>query len=305
MERLSRKILRITGPATQADVEDRLIAGDFFEVAPYLPGESADLLILDPPYNLTKSYGGHAFRKRDQADYADWFGSILEVVRPLLKPTASVYACADWRTSAIIHPLLESMFEVRNRITWEREKGRGARTNWKNNAEDIWFCTVSSEYYFNADAVKLKRRVRAPYRDAGVAKDWWLESGGQYRLTHASNIWTDLTVPFWSMPENTDHPTQKPEKLIAKLILASSKEGSFVIDPFLGSGTTAVVANKLNRRWSGVEINVEYLCWALRRLELSEQAGTIQGYHGGVFWERNSLPEQRKVKKAEGPSLFE
>ena len=112
---------------------------------------------------------------------------------------------------------------VRNRITWEREKGRGAKVNWKSACEDIWFCTVSDNYTFNVDAVKLRRRVLAPYTDGiGRPKDWMRTDSGGFRDTHPSNLWTDISVPFWSMPENTDHPTQKSEKLLAKLILAST-----------------------------------------------------------------------------------
>jgi len=85
------------------------------------------------------------------------------------------------------------------------------------------------------------------------------------------------------MPENTDHPTQKPEKLIAKLILASSKENDIIFDPFLGSGTTSVVAKKLNRRYVGIEMNEEYCCFAEKRLQLAEDDKEIQGYSGGVF----------------------
>ena len=185
---------------------------------------------------------------------------------------------------------MERYFIVRNRITWEREKGRGAMTNWKNCSEDIWFCTVSDNYTFNVDAVKLKRRVLAPYKDSsGSPKDWEETEGGDFRLTYPSNIWTDMTVPFWSMPENTDHPTQKPEKLLAKLILASSLPGQFVFDPFLGSGTTSVVAKKLARSYAGVEIDETYCCLAQKRLDLAEKDSTIQGYTQGVFWERNTL----------------
>ena len=102
------------------------------------------------------------------------------------------------------------------------------------------------------------------------------------------------------MPENTDHPTQKPEKLIAKLVLASSKEGAFVFDPFLGSGTTAVVCKKLNRRYLGIEQNLEYCCWAQKRIERVAADPSIQGYADGVFWERNSLSDQ-KGRKGAGP----
>jgi site-specific DNA-methyltransferase (adenine-specific) len=90
------------------------------------------------------------------------------------------------------------------------------------------------------------------------------------------------------MPENTDHPTQKPEKLLAKIILASSNPGEVVLDPFLGSGTTAVVAKKLGRRYVGIEIDETYCSLAEKRLEMADVDKTIQGYEDGVFWERNS-----------------
>jgi site-specific DNA-methyltransferase (adenine-specific) len=194
-------------------------------------------------------------------------------------------------------------FVVRNRITWEREKGRGAETNWKNCAEDIWFCTVSDEYVFNVDDVKLKRRVLAPYTDAdGRSKDWDETQAGRFRLTHPSNLWTDLSVPFWSMAENTDHPTQKPEKLLAKIVLASSQAGDLVLDPFLGSGTTSAVAKKLGRRYVGIEIDETYCCLGEKRLDAADADKTIQGYADGVFWERNTLAGQRRLKQ---PSIGE
>ena len=285
--------MRVDAAVAPADLESRLIAGDIFEVAEYLPSEFVDLLILDPPYNMSRNFNGNPFMKKEKNEYQSWFLNVIDLLIPMMKPDATIYVCSDWRTSTLVFPVLESKFHVRNRITWEREKGRGAKMNWKNNTEDIWFCTKSDKYYFDVEAVKMKRRVLAPYRVDGEPKDWRREKEGDYRLTHPSNIWTDLTIPFWSMPENTDHPTQKPEKLIAKLILASSRKGDFVFDPFLGSGTTAVVAEKLSRNWCGVEIDVEYLCWALKRIRTSRQDPTIQGYADGVFWERNSFSEQR------------
>ena len=213
----------VESPAMRGKVENRIINQDIFDVTPHLPVGFVDLLILDPPYNLSKEYDGRLFKEKRNSDYRAWFASVVDKLKPLLKANATVYVCSDWKTSALIAPILEDNFHVRNRITWEREKGRGSSSNWKNSAEDIWFCTVSRKYTFNVDAVKLKRRVIAPYRTGeGNPKDWQEESGGNFRITHPSNIWTDISVPFWSMPENTDHPTQKPEKLIAKLILASS-----------------------------------------------------------------------------------
>ena len=130
----------------------------------------------------------------------------------------------------------------------------------------------------------------APYRENGKPKDWSESSDGNFRDTHPSNIWTDITVPFWSMPENTDHPTQKPEKLLAKIILASTNPGDMILDPFAGSGTTAVVAAKLDRSFVAIESNEEYCLLAAKRLELAETDRSIQGFENGVFWERNSRP---------------
>jgi site-specific DNA-methyltransferase (adenine-specific) len=292
-------LLRLSEPVSAACVTNVLIHQDVNAALPFLPSAFTDLLVLDPPYNLTKNYNGHVFRAQEASEYQAWFEKMIVGMLRLLKPTATVYVCSDWQTSALIFPVLSRHLNVRNRITWEREKGRGAKANWKNNTEDIWFCTVGEDYYFDVDSVKLKRRVIAPYREEnGEPKDWKVTEDGNFRLTHPSNIWSDITIPFWSMPENTDHPTQKPEKLIAKLILASSPPNGFILDPFLGSGTTAVVAKKLGRRFCGIELNQEYCCWAAKRLCIAENDTTIQGYSEGVFWERNCLSVQKSLTAA-------
>jgi len=268
------------------NLADAIICGDAFSVLPKLPRGTVDLLFADPPYNLNKSFGSEKFREKERSEYATWLGSWLKLCLPLLKNTASIYICGDWRSAAAIQTVGSDLFTLRNRITWEREKGRGARQNWKNAAEDIWFFTVSDDYTFNLDAVKQRRRVMAPYRENGRAKDWNEE--GKYRDTHPSNIWTDISVPFWSMPENTDHPTQKPEKLLAKILLASTDPGDVVLDPFAGSGTTAVVSKKLGRRCIAIESDERYCLLAQKRLEVADEDKAIQGFADGVFWERNS-----------------
>ena len=277
---------------------NRVLHGDFFESSGKLAPQSVDLLFVDPPYNLTKQFNQRVFRQMSLGDYADWLEAWLSLILTALKPTASVYICGDWRSSSAIHLVCEKYFTVRNRITFEREKGRGARKDWKNSSEDIWFCTVSKNYFFDSDAVKLKRKVIAPYRLNGEARDWGSEDDGKFRLTNSSNLWTDITVPFWSMSENTPHPTQKPEKLLAKILLASSRPGDRVLDPFAGSGTTGVVARKLGREFQLIEVDEEFCLYALRRLELAESNPNIQGYVNGVFWERNSAPALKQRPQA-------
>jgi site-specific DNA-methyltransferase (adenine-specific) len=299
-ERYSRDLIEICGPAAVNAIEDKIVNQDVFEVLGFLPDSFADLLILDPPYNLTKTFNSNTFRKKSIAQYAEWLEELLVKLLPTLKESGSVYVCSEWYSSTAVHLVLDKFLKVRNRITWEREKGRGAKRNWKNASEDIWFATVSDDYVFNVENVKLKRRVMAPYTDVnGVPKDWHNTSDGQFRLTHPSNLWSDITVPFWSMPENTDHPTQKPEKLLAKLILASTNEGGFVFDPFMGVGSSPVAAKKLGRKFLGIEIEKEYCLLAAKRLYLAGLDTTIQGYSDGVFWERNTLNiQKREIKPA-------
>ena len=271
-----------------SDFQNKMIHGDAFEILEKLPDNSFDLLFADPPYNLTKNFGENSFKQTSLDEYEIWLESWLKDCAKLLKPAASVYICGDWRSAAAIQRVGMKYFTLRNRITWEREKGRGAKANWKNASEDIWFFTVSDKYTFNLDAVKTKRKVLAPYTENGAPKDWEKSADGNFRLTHPSNLWTDLTVPFWSMPENTTHPTQKPEKLLAKIILASTIENDLILDPFAGSGTTLITAKKLNRNFCGIEADEKYCLLTQKRLDLAETDKSIQGFADGTFYERNS-----------------
>ncbi len=287
------RCVSVDKPVTIGEVIDRTIIGDTFEVLPLLPEKCVDMLIVDPPYNLDKDYNGSKFRKSSDEEYAEYTERWIEHVKPLLKETASIYVCCDWNSSPVIGMVLKEHFEIRNRITWQREKGRGARKNWKNGMEDIWFATTSKNYVFNVEDVKLRRRVIAPYRVNGKPKDWEKTSSGNFRNTYPSNFWDDISIPYWSMAENTAHPAQKPEKLLAKLILSGTNPGDLVLDPFLGSGSTSVTARKLDRHYIGIEQNKQYCVWAEKRLEMAESDKTIQGYADGVFWERNTSGWQK------------
>lgn len=288
--KLSQYIINLSSTASPQYIKNKLIEGDLFGIIDFLPDSFVDLLFIDPPYNLYKTYNALKFRQMDDPAYELWIDSWMSKMPRLLKQNASVYICCDWKSSISIFKIASKYFNVLNRITWEREKGRGARTNWKNCLEDIWFCSVSDKYTFNIDAVKISRRVIAPYKkENGDPKDWTNFNNEKIRITHPSNLWTDITVPFWSMPENTDHPTQKPEKLLAKIILASSREGEMVFDPFAGSGTALVTAKKLKRSFCGVEIDKTYCGLAAKRLSLAEENKSIQGYEDGIFRERNSI----------------
>ena len=298
----------------KSGITDTIINANIMDVIDAIPDKCANLIIVDPPYNLSKDFHGVTFNAMTSDSYEkylrEWFYKICDK----LSDNGTLYMCGDWKCTSSMQKVISERLSIITRITWQREKGRGAMSNWKNSMEDIWFAVKkTNDCYFNVKAVMSKRRVLAPYRDNGKPKDWNETDNGNFRTTYPSNFWDDISVPFWSMPENTDHPTQKPEKLYAKLVLASSKPGDLVFDPFLGSGTSAVVAKKLNRHYCGIEINKEYCLWAAKRIMNSETDKEIQGYQDGVFWERNTLNFQKRggekrQKKfhttSQQPSLF-
>lgn len=295
---LKQGITTLEDLAEMTSFVDLLIQADALAALDRIPDECAHLIIVDPPYNLSKTFNSSKFNARSSDSYEEYLRTWIKKVCAKLKPDGTLYMCGDWKCSSSQQKVISEELTILNRITWQREKGRGAMTNWKNAMEDIWFAVKDkAHYYFDVDAVKMKRRVIAPYRENGKPKDWEETDEGNFRITYPSNFWDDISIPFWSMPENTDHPTQKPEKLIAKLILASSRPGDLVFDPFVGSGTTCVVAKKLGRHYLGVEIDEEYCLWAAKRLVQAETDKDIQGYSGGYFWERNTLQLQKKSTK--------
>lgn len=288
------RCIKISESVNIDSILNKTITGDCLEVLPLLPEGFIDLLIADPPYNLDKDFHGIKFKKTSDEIYEEYTEAWVNAIIPHLKKDASIYVCCDWVSSSSIERVLKNHFHIQNRITWQREKGRGALANWKNGMEDIWFATNSKNYTFNVEAVKIRRKVIAPYKVDGKPKDWEETENGNFRNTYPSNFWDDISIPYWSMPENTAHPTQKPEKLLAKLILASSNAGDVVFDPFLGSGSTSVTAKKLGRNYIGIEADPQYCVWAEKRLEMAETDKTIQGYADGVFWERNTNALQKK-----------
>jgi site-specific DNA-methyltransferase (adenine-specific) len=249
-----------------------------FDISPqYIKPESVDLFWLDPPYyisgNKKKKVNLESGDRSDwdrqwssKDEFREWTREYLKLAYSQLKPNGSIYVCIQWQTSNIIQDVLEDVgFNIQNRITWKRDKGRGAKSNWKSIHEDIFFATKHSKNYtFNIDKVMVEKEVIAPYRNLdGTPKDWWEnENGDKVRLTYPGNLWDEFCVPYWSMhevrsyaktkktPHNTlqKHNTQKPKDLVKKCIMASSNIGDLVVDYFSGSGTTAIAAEELGRK---------------------------------------------------------
>ena len=186
-------------PLVLEQILNKTILSDLFEVLDFLPENSADLIIIDPPYNLTKDFHGFRFSSTSDETYLQYLRSWFPKVVSLLKPNGSLYLCGDWKCTSALQQVMIENLTVLNRITWQREKGRSALHNWKNGMEDIWFGVKNpKDYYFNIDAVKIKRRVLAPYKENGIPKDWEETDEGKFRLTGPSNFWDDISIPYWS-----------------------------------------------------------------------------------------------------------
>ena len=251
-----------------SDLINKVICEDNINIFNKIPNESINIIIADPPYIIPKKFNKTLISFKSDEDFINKNKEWIKECYRVLKPDGTLYICSDYKTTPLIYQLLiNSGFIIKNRITWKRDKGRGSDRNYKNVIEDIYFAVKSDNYYFNP--IKIIKKVKAPYKNLdNTNRDWYIDGeGNNVRETYLSNIWEDMVIPFWSMPENTEHPTQKPEKLIERLLLTSSKENDIVLDPFIGSGTTAIVSKKLNRKFIGIEKDIDYCLISQYRLE--------------------------------------
>jgi len=264
-------------------MKSKVIYGNYTLAEKELDDCSVDLFFCDPPYFTTN----HEWDKqwKSISEYVAWTEKWLQLAYDKLNDTGSIYVCIGWEHSGYIQQVLEKIgFHIKNRITWKRDKGRGSKTNWKNMHEDIWFATKhKTNYTFNVDDVMIEKEIIAPYRDKDGNPKGWFETkdGRKIRYTHPGNLWTEFTVPFWSMhevrsyaktkrtPNNTciKHPTQKPKGLVKKCILASSNKNDTVVDFFAGSGTTGIASKELNRNFILFDNKEEYIQMIQERLK--------------------------------------
>jgi site-specific DNA-methyltransferase (adenine-specific) len=233
---------------------------------------SVDLVIADPPYGLGKDYGNDSDRLA-AAEYLAWSRTWLDAVRPKLKPSGSFYIFLTWQYSPEIFCHLKQSMRMVNEVVWDRKvPSMGGSTRKFSSVHDtIGFFANGPDYYFDVDAVRIPydaETKKARTRSIFVGKKW-LEVG-----YNPKDVWR-VTRLHRQDPEREDHPTQKPLEIVSRMVLASCPAGGLVLDPFLGSGTTAVAAIRHGRRIAGFEINPEYFAIAQRRAVRAAPAASV------------------------------
>jgi len=221
-----------------------------------IPDNSIDLIIADPPYNLGKDFGNDSDKRNDE-EYIKWSIKWIDLIIPKLKDTGSFYIFQSWQYSPEIFSYIKNHLIMVNEIIWDRKvPSMGGSTRKFSSVHDNigFFVKNRTDYYFDLDSVRIpydKKTKKLRTRTRFIGKKW-LEKG-----FNPKDIWR-VTRIHAQDPEREDHPTQKPIEIIERIIKVSSPIYGIVLDPFIGSGTTAVVCKKLNRYYIGFEINKDY-----------------------------------------------
>jgi site-specific DNA-methyltransferase (adenine-specific) len=251
------------------NVGTKILLGDCLDALKYIPGATVDLVFADPPYNIGKQFSNFEDRWPTDSAYAEWCFSWLNECLRILKPNGSIYVMASTQAMPYLDIWLRERIRVLSRIVWHYDSsGVQAKKHFGSLYEPILYCVKDdSNYKFNADAVRIEAKTGA------VRKliDYRKPVPTLYNSTKIpGNAWYIPRVRY-RMPEYETHPSQKPEALLERIIMASSNEGDLIVDPFGGTFTTCAVAQRLGRRSIGIEMQEEYVRIGLRRLGLATE----------------------------------
>lgn len=260
-------------PDSTLDVLDtadlRLHQEDMLEGLARIPDGSIDLVVADPPYGLGKDYGNDSDRLSGQA-YLDWSVRWMDAVVPKIAPRGSLYLFCTWQYSPELFVMLKQRMTMINEIIWDRRvPSMGGTTRKFSSVHDnIGFFARQRDYYFDLDPVRIPydaetKKARSRPRFEGKK---WLEVG-----YNPKDLWSVPRIHRQD-PERAAHPTQKPLEIVERMVLSSCPPGGLVLDPFAGSGTTAVACLRHGRRFVGFEINPTYIEVARQRVGATQPA---------------------------------
>ncbi len=271
--------------------DHKIYHGDAIEVMrSEFSDSSVDLIFVDPPYNIGKDFSGFKDRWPSLSEYVDWAYTWIDECFRILKPNGTMYLMTSTQAMPFFDIYASKKFTVLSRIVWSYDSsGVQAKKYFGSMYEPILHCVKDPKSYtFNADDILVEAKTGAKRK----LIDYRGGSPKPYNTKKVpGNVWYFPRVRY-RMDEYENHPSQKPEALLNRIILASSNEGDIVLDPFSGTFTTSSIAKSLGRRSIGIELQDEYLKIGLRRvLDLVEFNGemiekpkknTIQKNRNGV-----------------------
>ncbi len=287
--------------------------GDAIAWLKSLEGDSADLIFADPPYNIKKAEWDSF---ESQAEYVAWSLGWIEQAARVLKPTGTLYICGFSEILADLKLPAARFFKGCRWLVWHYKNKANLGSDWGRSHESILHFRKSREFTSNVDDIRTpygNHTLKYPEHPQAETSPYGNGRANKGRLWHPNPRGAkpcdviEIPTTCNGMHEKTDHPTQKPEELLRKLILASSNTGDLIIDPFLGPGTTAVVAEQLKRKWKGCDLSSEYGEWAIQRIELVESCPLRNGSNtilktrnGGNRFDVDPLPEMKSDPRFNG-----
>ncbi len=231
----------------------KIYTGNCLELFKNIKDNSIDLIIADPPYNIGKNYGNES-DKQDFDEYINFSKAWLSEAYRVLKKTGTIYVFIGFRFISYIYQILENDLHMSfcNWICWHYTQGMGRTKGYSPRHDDILMFTKTTKFTFNLDSIRIPQKY---YRKIN-----------NMRGANPGDVW-NISHIHYCQENRQQHPTQKPEALMERMILASSNEHDMVLDPFSGSGTTLRVCQQLNRSCIGFELNENYVQQIKNRLE--------------------------------------
>ena len=262
------------------EILNRIFNEDILRGINRIPDNFVDLVIADTPYCLGKDFGNHS-DKLNSKDYLEWSKKWIDAIIPKMKNSGSLYVFLTWQYSPEIFSHMKTKLIMINEIIWDRKvPSMGGSTRKFSSVHDNigFFVKSKKDYYFDIDAIRIpydKETKKARTRPRFIGKKW-LEKG-----YNPKDIWSVSRIHAQN-PEREGHPTQKPLEIIERMIKASSPEQGIVIDPFMGSGTTAIACINLKRNYIGFEINSDYCDKIAERIRKNKRVGNLFNFSADI-----------------------
>jgi len=248
-----------------------LYQGDSMEWLKFLQEDTIDLIFADPPYNIKKAEWDNF---ESQEAYIEWSMQWFKEAARILKPTGSMFVCGFSENLADIKHPASRYFDSCRWLVWHYKNKANLGKDWGRSHESILHFRKSKLFKLNIDSIRIpygNHTLKYPCHPQAVTSNFSNGKKNHQWMPHPLGAKPkdviEIPTTCNGMEEKTPHPTQKPEELLRKLVLAASWRGDIVLDPFSGSGTTLVVAEQLGRRWLGCELNPEYNLWAIDRID--------------------------------------